>query len=142
VPSPDPSSSAMDLPRQPAFSIRCGQGKEDPFSEKYVQQTASAQTRYVTVLSPKSAMNAAEEDARAIPGQATLSHHDAQGNDAALPRRLFERTPPQSSRYVRMLLQLDQIHVYTTFSPVYSRGSFSLGISSSRLPSCLFASPT
>jgi hypothetical protein len=90
----------MDPTREPTLPIRHGQGKEAPLSEKHVQQTASAHTRYVTVLNPQSAVNPTQQDATEIPKGPSPSHQDVQ---------LFQHTPPQTSRYVRMLLQLDWI---------------------------------
>ena len=107
--SPIPSSSAMDPTRQPALPIRRGPGKEVPFSEKPAQQTASAQPRYVTVLSPPLPVKPTQQDARATPRELSPSHQDVQGVEVPLPRQLSHHIPPQSSRYVRMLLQLDQI---------------------------------
>jgi hypothetical protein len=99
----------MDPTKHPILPIRRGQGKEDPISEKYVQQTASAQTRYVTVLSPPPTVNPTEQDAREIPRESSSSHLDVQGVEAPLPRQLPQHTSPQPSRYVKMLLELDQI---------------------------------
>lgn len=99
----------MNPTRQPTFPTLRGQGEETPFSEKYAQQTASSQTRYVTVLSPKRAENPVEQDAGATPGQAAVSHHNAHGNEAPFPRRLSQHQPATPSRYVSMLLKLDKI---------------------------------
>ena len=99
----------MKPTRQPTFPLIRGQGKETLFSEMYVQQTAPIQTRYVTVLSPKSAPNPVEQDAGATPGQAAVSQHSAHGNDAPLPRQLLQHQPPTPSRYGSMLLELDRI---------------------------------
>jgi hypothetical protein len=99
----------MDPTRPPTPPIHRGQGKNAPFSEKHVQQTESAQTRYVTVISPQSAVNPTKQDAREIPREPSASHHDVQGVEDPLPRQLSQHIPPQSSRYVRMLLQLDRI---------------------------------
>jgi len=56
----------MDPTTQPTPPIRRGQEKEAPSSGKYVQPAASAQTRYVTVLSPRSTANPTEQDVQGV----------------------------------------------------------------------------
>lgn len=105
----------MDPTRQPA-SPTGRLANESHFSEKYAQQTDSAQTPYVTVITPQSAVNGV------LPGQPTLSHHDDQGKEGALSRQLSQHTPPQPSRYVEMLLQLDKIpSFHNFFASVFTR---------------------
>jgi hypothetical protein len=98
----------MNSTRQPASPTRRGLENESHFSEKYAQ-TDFAQTPYVTVLDPQPAVNPTDRHARVSPEQPTLSHHDDQGKEGALPRQLSQHTPPQQSRYVGMLLQLDKV---------------------------------
>jgi hypothetical protein len=105
----------MDPARQPTSPTRHGLENESYFSEKYAQKTASAQTPYVTVLAPQSAVNPTDRHARVLPEQPTPSHHDDQGKEDALPRPLSQHTPPQPSRYMEMLLQLDKIPSFHNF---------------------------
>jgi hypothetical protein len=98
----------MDPTTQPTLAIRRGQEKEAPSSGKYVQPAASAQTRYMTVLSPRSTANPTEQD--------------VQGVEASLPTQLSQHIPPQSSRYVRMLLQLDRMpRRYNLLASLFTR---------------------
>jgi hypothetical protein len=101
----------MDPTKQPASPTRRGPENESHFSEKYAQQTDSAQTPYVTVLAPQSAVNPTD----VLPEQPTLSHHGDQGREGALPRQLSQHTPPQPSRYMGMLLQLDEVPSWHNF---------------------------
>lgn len=94
----------MDPSRQPASPTHCG-------PENGSHKTDSAQTPYVTVLDPQSAVNPTD----VLPEEPTLSKHDDQGKEGALPRQLSQDTPPQQSRYVGMLLQLDKIPSFHNF---------------------------
>jgi hypothetical protein len=81
-----------------------GLENEGHLSTKHAQQTGRAQTPYVTVLAPQSVVS---------PEQPTL--HNDQEKEGAFPRQLSQNTPPQQSRYVRMLLQLDKVRYYHNF---------------------------
>lgn len=112
----------MDPTRQPASPTHRGLENESHVSEKYAQQADSAQTPYVTVLAPQPAVSPTDRYARVSPEQPTLSHHDDQGKEGALPRQLSQHTPPQSSRYVRMLLQRDKVpSLYNFLASLFTR---------------------
>jgi hypothetical protein len=87
----------MDSTRQPIFLTRRGQGSEDPISEKYE-----------SVLPPQPTVNPTKQHDRPV-RSALFPPFKYQSNDAPLPRQNPQNTPPKLSRYMEMLLQLDEI---------------------------------
>lgn len=94
----------MEPTRQPTFPTR-----RDLREKVTVHQTASTQSRYVTVLSTPSAVNTTTQDAMALPEQPKLSDRHARGKEDPLPKQLLQSTPSPSSRYVEMLLEQDEM---------------------------------
>ncbi|KAK5188857.1 hypothetical protein LTR96_010861 [Exophiala xenobiotica] len=85
----------MEFPKNSPTSAPAAEVKQTPVSEAHMQQATYSQKRYVTILPPK---------LREQP-----SRPESKFPQARLPRPLSTNPPRSQSRYVAMLLELDEI---------------------------------
>lgn len=97
----------MEFPKNSLSPAPAAEVKRTPASEEYTQQATYSQRRYVTVLPPKLREQPSRSDSK-FP-HAPLPLPSFQENKARLPRPLSTNPPRSQSRYVTMLLELDEI---------------------------------
>ncbi len=97
----------MEFPKNSPSSAPAVEVKRAPVSEAHTQQATYSQKRYVTILPPKLREQPSHLESK-FP-QAPLPLPSFQRNEARLPRPLSTNPPRSQSRYVTMLLELDEI---------------------------------
>ncbi len=97
----------MEFPKQSLSLTPVPKVKGTAGSQEQVQQATYSQKRYVTVLDPKSTGQPSQPDSK-LPTP-PLPLRSLQRNEARLPRPLSTTPPRSQSRYMTMLLELDEI---------------------------------
>lgn len=106
------SSSSLSLPlmefsKNSPSSTPAAEMERTPVSEAHMQQATYSKKRYVTILPPKLREQSSHPESK-FP-QAPLPLPSFQRDEARLPRPLSTNPPRSQSRYVAMLLELDEI---------------------------------